>query len=1031
MKSIIAGAMHIRFIVVAVAIGLMLIGTPLLGGAPIDVFPEFAPPRVEIQTEVPGLSSADVEALVTVPLENAVNGVADLKTLRSKSVLGLSSVVMFFQEGTDLMQARQLVQERLAIVANRLPSVAHPPVILSPLSSTSRVMKIGMSSKTKSQVEMSELARWTIRPRLMAVPGVANVAIWGQRDREVQILVDPHRLQAVNVTLDEVIAAARKAAVVAGGSFIEGPNQRFNVTHVQSITGATDLAGAPVANRNGAVLTLGDVATVTEGTPPPIGDAIINDEPGIMMIVEKHPAGNTLDVSRGVESALGVLRPALEGIDIDSTIFRPATYIENAIFNLNIALLIGSILVIFVLGVFLYDWRTAVVSVVAIPLSLLTAALVISHTGNTINTMVLAGLVIALGEVVDDAIIDVENILRRLRLNVAAGKPRSDFAVILDASFEVRSAVVFGSMIVALVLVPVFLMGGLSGAFFRPLAAAYIIAILASLAVALLVTPALSLLLLPKAAEQRQADAPVVVWLTAKYSAALKSFLDRPKCPLVALGGLGVIALAIFGLSGRELLPSFKEYDFLMHWLERPGTSIDAMNRITIRASKELRGVEGVRNFGAHVGRAEVADEVVGVDFTELWISLDESVSYEAKVQEIQAVVDGYPGLQRDLLTYLRERIKEVLTGSSGAIVVRIFGPDLDGLQREAAKVQKALSSIEGISNLKTQRLTYIPQVEVRFKPEMSTGLGLSPGDVRSVTETMLTGTKVGEIYSHQKIFNIVVRGDERYRTSIDALEEINVTLPGGGVAPLGNVADIYVAPTPNQITREAGSRNIDVSLDASGRSLSAVSADVNAALAELTFEPGYYPVVAGEFVELQAASNRLYLGGLFSIIAIFLILHAHFGSFRITLVSLISLPAALIGGAIAVGLGGAVISLGSLVGFVTALGISARNGIMMISHFRHLETEESVPLSRDLVIRGAIERLRPVTMTTLTTSLALMPIILSGVRPGYEIEHPMAIVIVGGLLTSSLINLFVVPAAYNRWIVSTNQQAYGTAVAS
>ena len=1016
MKALISGAMHIRFIIVAATIALMFFGARIIGDAPIDVFPEFAPPRVEIQTEVPGLSAAEVEALVTVPLENAVNGTAGLKTLRSKSVLGLSSVVMFFEEGTDLMLARQLVQERMATLANRLPAVAHPPVILQPLSSTSRVMKIGMQSETMTQMQMSELARWTIRPRLMSVPGVANVAIWGQRDREVQIQVDPERLRAANVTLDEVIAAARKAAAVSGGSFIEEPNQRFNVTHRQIITGAADLAMVAVASRNGAVLTLGDVATVTEGSPPPIGDAIINDRPGILLIVEKQPTGNTLDVTRGVEEALNVLMPALAGIDVDPTIFRPATYIENSISNLNIALLTGAVLVIFVLGVFLYDWRTAVISVVAIPLSLVTAAMVISATGNTINTMVLAGLIIALGEVVDDAIIDVENILRRLRLNEAAGNPQSAFNVILNASYEVRSAVVFGSIIVALALMPVFLMGGLSGAFFRPLAISYIIAIMASLAVALVVTPALSLILLPRAARERQTDAPVVVRLKDRYQPLLVRFLDQPRRGLVALGACAAIALVIFTASGRELLPNFKEYDFLMHWLERPGTSLEAMNRITIRASKEMRSVEGVRNFGSHVGRAEVADEVVGVDFTELWISLDPDVDYNETVATLQEVVDGYPGLTRDLLTYLRERIKEVLTGSSGAIVVRLFGPDLGALRAKADSVAAVLAKVEGVSDLKVQRLNQIPQIEVSYKADLGASLGLGPGDVRQVTETMLTGTKVGEIYSDQKIFNIVVRGADRFRGSLDALQELEINLPGGGLIPLGQVAEVYIAPTPNQITREAGSRNIDISLNAGSRSLDAVAQDVNAALAGIKFEAGYYPLVLGEYVELQAASSRLYLGSIFSLVAIFLILQAHFQSVRLAALIFLSLPAALIGGVFAVALSGLTISLGSLVGFVTVLGISARNGIMMVSHFRHLEREEGMAFSRDLVLRGALERLRPVTMTTLTTSLALMPIILAGVRPGYEIEHPMAVVIVGGLITSSIVNLFVVPMVYERF---------------
>jgi CzcA family heavy metal efflux pump len=1016
MKGLIAAALRVRFIVVAVTLLLMLVGGQLIGDAPIDVFPEFAPPRVEIQTEVPGLSAAEVEALVTVPIENAVNGTADLKTVRSKTVMGLSSVVLYFKDGVDLMQARQLVQERLALAAARLPAVAEPPVILSPLSSTSRVMKIGMDSTMLTQVEMSSLARWTVRPRLMSLPGVANVAIWGQRDRELQIQVDPERLRSHGLKLDDVLTAARNAASLSGGSFIEGPNQRLSVRHLPAISSTQDLAEMVVTRRNGAVLTLGDVADIVEGTPPPIGDAIINDKPGILLIVEKQPTGNTLEVTRAVEAALKELQPALTGINVDPTIFRPATYIENSIDNLNRALLIGCLLVVLILTVFLYDWRSALISIVAIPLSLITAALVLIKTGNTINTMVLAGLIIALGEVVDDALIDVENIMRRLRLNRLAGNPLSSFKVVLEASYEVRSAVVFGSVIVLLALFPVFMLEGLSGTFFRPLALSYVVAIFASLLVALLVTPALSLILLPKSAEQRQQDSPAVQWLKQRYQGMLTTVMARSRVVLTSVAVLMLAAAALYPMLGRELLPNFREYDFLMHWLERPGTSLEAMDRITIRASKELRAVEGVRNFGSHVGRAEVADEVVGVDFTELWISLDPEVDYEKSLAKIQEVVNGYPGLFRDVLTYLRERIKEVLTGSSGSIVVRIFGPDLDILSSKADEVANAFKTIEGVDHLKVQQQNKVPHVEIRFKPEAAANLGLSPGELRKATAVLLTGATVGEIYEQQKVIEIVVRGEPRFATNIEELRRINVDLPGGGIAPLISVADVYVAPTPNQITREGSSRRIDVSLDAKGRSLDAVAEEVQAKLATIGFAAGYYPVMLGEYVELQQASQRLYLAGVVSLLLIFMILHAFFQSIRLSALIFLSLPAALVGGVFAASLSGGVISLGSLVGFVTVLGISARNGIMMISHFRHLEQEEGMNFGRELVMRGASERLAPILMTTLTTVLALMPLILTGVQPGYEIEHPMAVVIVGGLLSSVLLNLFVLPMLYERF---------------
>ena len=1016
MQWLIASALRIRFIVVGAAIVLLTVGSNIVRETPLDVFPEFAPPRVEIQTEVPGLAADEVEALVTVPLESALNGSPWLTTIRSKSVLGLSSITLLFQDDVDVMQARQVVQERVTIAASALTSVARPPVILSPLSSTSRVLKIGMQSDTLSQTEMTTLALWTVRPRLMAIPGVANAAVWGQRERQLQVQVDPQRLLAHGVTLDQVIASATEATSVAGGAFIDGPNQRLNVTHLPAIQSVEDLSRIVVSHQDGLSLTLGQVANIVEGSPPPIGDAIINDEPGVLLIVEKQPWGNTLQVTRQIEAVLDDLRPALAGVDVDPTIFRPATYIENAVSNLNKALLIGCLLVILVLSVFLYDWRAAAISIVAIPLSLIVAALVINYTGGTIDTMVLAGLMIALGEVVDDAIIDVENIMRRLRRSRAAGSHESVFSVVMKASLEVRSAVVFGSVIVALVLVPVFTLDGLSGAFFKPLALAYIAAILASLGVALTLTPALALILLPKAAERRAQDAPLTMWLEQRYRPLLARLIDRPTRCLGAVGAAVAVALAIYPLLGQELLPNFREYDFLMHWLERPGTSLDAMNRITMRASRELRAVDGVRNFGAHMGRAEVADEVVGIDFTELWISLDQSVPYEETVENIRQIVDGYPGLYRDLLTYLRERIKEVLTGTSGAVVVRIFGPDLERLERKAEEVADRLAAIEGVDDLLVQHQTLVPQIEIDFKPEAAAIFGLTPGDLRRVTEVLLTGTKVGELYEEQKVFDVVVRGTPQVGANIDALGAMLISTPGGGAVPLRDVADVYIAPTSNQVTREAGSRRIDVTLNPAGRSLDAVAKDVQAAIDAISFEQGYYPEVLGEYAELSQGRQRLVIAGFVSVIAILLLLHAVFDSVRAGVLIFLSLPGALIGGITGALLGGGVLSLGSWIGFITVLGISARNGIMLVSHYRHLENEENVRFGPELVLRGAEERLAPILMTTLTTWLALLPLVLSGVRPGYEVEHPMAVVILGGLVTSALLNLLVVPALYLRY---------------
>jgi len=1069
MRWLITTSIRQPVLILALACSLLVVGYGTLGTMPMDVFPEFAPPLVEIQTEAPGLSAEEVESLVTMPLEDALNGTSWLETIRSKSVQGLSSVVLIFENGCDLMRARQLVQERLAVEAPHLPAVAQTPVILSPLSSTSRVIKIGVWSPVASaeshvagaeveldraevrlrrgvgseeevaeaethleelrgklaevqagherldMMDLTELARWKIRPRLMAVPGVANVAIWGQRDRQFQVLVDPERLRANGVTLDAVLQAAGDAAVLSTGGFVDTPNQRLAVRHLPAVRGPEDLALTVVAFRDGAPIRLGDIADVVEGFPPPIGDGVINGGPGLLLIVEKQPWGNTLQVTRKVEAALDALRPGLPDVEIDPTIFRPATFIERALENLGLAMLLGCGLVIVVLCAFLFDWRTALISCTAIPLSLVAAAVVLRLAGATMNTMVLAGLVIALGEVVDDAIIDVENIVRRLRLNRRSEMPRSAFRVVLDASMEVRSAVVYASLIVILVFLPVFFLEGLAGSFFRPLAASYVLAILSSLVVALTVTPALSMLLLPGAVGRRR-ESPLTKALKVPYRMVLPGFVARPRWAAVCLTAALVLPVAVFPMLGEEFLPKFQETDFLMHWVEKPGTSLEAMVRISERAGRELLEIEGVRNFGAHIGRAEVADEVVGPNFTELWISLDPNVDYQETVAKVQEVVDGYPGLYRDLLTYLTERIKEVLTGTSASIVVRIYGPELAGLRETAHEVEREMEGIPGIINLKVEHQVLVPQLEVRLRPEAAERFGLTPGQVRRAATTLVKGTKVGEVYQKQKIYDVAVWGRPELRSDPIALRELLVETPAGGHVPLGDVAEVNLVATPNTIKREGASRRIDVTCNVEGRDLGSVAREIEERVGSMPFKRGYHPEFLGEFAAQIQSRNRLIAVGLLAFVGIIVILHTDFRSPRLVVLVLLSSPFALAGGVAGAWLGGGAISLGSLVGFVTVLGISTRNGIMLISHYRHLQEKEGMPFGTSLVLRGAEERLAPILMTALTTALALLPLIVAGNKPGHEIEYPMALVIVGGLVSSTLLNLLLMPALYRAF---------------
>lgn len=1015
MRWIVDLALRLRVVVAALSILLMIAGIRVARETPMDVFPEFAPPLVEIQTEAPGLSTPAVESLVTVPIENALNGISQLKTLRSKTVLGLSSVVLIFDEGSDLMKSRQLVQERLTAVAAQLPAVARPPVMLAPLSATSRVMKIGVSSKTLDQVALTTLMRWTVRPRLMALPGVANVAIWGQRDRQLQVLVDPQRLSDHDLTLDDVLRASRDAVLPAAGGFLETPNQRLAVTHQPAVRSAADLARVPVAFRRSSPLTLGAVSEVTEGHPPPIGDAVINDGPGLLLIVEKQLGANTLAVTKAVETSIDLLRPGLKDVDLDTTIFRPATFIEMSLGNLNRALMWGCLLVIVVLVLFLMEWRAAVISLTAIPLSLLTAALVLAYRGGTINVMVLAGLAIALGEVVDDAIINVENVYRRLRLNRAAPEPRSAFQVVLDASIEVRSAVVYATLIVVLVFVPIFFLEGLAGSFFRPLALSYVLAVTASLGVALTVTPALSLLLLPSAPLDVR-DVALLRRLKAWYRGILPRILDRPRAAVAAVAALFVISAGGAALLGEDFLPSFQEYDFLMHWVEKPGTSLDAMRRITERVSRELRAIPGVRNFGAHIGRAEVADEVVGTNFTELWISLDPKVPYRPTVAHIQQVVDGYPGLYRDVLTYLRERIKEVLTGGSASIVVRLYGADLDTLRTTAAALGATIRGVAGVADLQVEPQVLVPEVQIALKPDAALRFGLTPGDVRRAATTLVKGTKVGEIYEDQKIFDVAVWGVPAIRADLAAVADLRIETPSGAHVPLSEVADIYVAPSPNVIQHENASRRIDVSCNVRGRDLGSVARDIEKRVSDFPFARGYHAEVLGEYAARRESQNRLLAYSALALLGILLVLYSDFQSLRLTTLLAVSLPFALVGGVGAAFLSGGTLSLGSMVGFITVLGIAARNGILLVSHYRELERSEGVPFGRKLVLQGSEERLAPILMTALATALAFVPIVAGGTRPGHEIEHPMAVIILGGLVTSTILNLFLMPALYLRF---------------
>jgi CzcA family heavy metal efflux pump len=1025
MRWIVGASLKFRYLVVAASVALLVVGVSTLRDTPVDVFPEFSQPKIEVQTITIGLSAEETEELVTVPMEQALIGLPNLDTIRSKSVPQLSDVVMLFDRGTDLLRARQLVQERITAVTPTLPTWAAPPVMLQPLSSTSRVMKIGFTSDTVSLIDMSNIAYWKIRTRLLRVPGVANAPIWGERLKQMQVHLDPEKLrrnQISLVTIMDSTAEALDAGIlqysqahnIGTGGFIDTPNQRLNVRHVLPIASPADLAKVPIYKQNGDRVPLSALGDLVWEHQPLTGDAVINDGPGLMIIVEKLPWANNLEVTKGVEDAIEELKPGLPGIEIDTTIFRPASFIELSLHNLTQALLIGALLVILVIGAFLFDWRAALISVVSIPLSLVAAGLVLYVRDTTVNVMLLAGLVIALGVVVDDAIIGIQNIVRRLREHRRTGSAEPTASVILEATLEVRGPIVYATAIILVAMVPIFFLQGLTGAFFSPLAFTYVLAVAASLVVAITVTPALAMILLSRSA-LKQHQSPVERWLEGGYQGLLSRIISRPRWAYSAAGLIMAAGIAVVPFLGQSLLPNFKERDFLMHWLTNPDTSGPEEYRVSVAACKELRTIPGVRNCGSHIGNAFLGDEPYGTYFGENWISVDPSVDYDKTYAAVSEVVAGYPGIQRDVQTYLRERVKEVLTGAGQSIVVRIYGDDLHLLEEKADEVLEMMQGVEGTLDPKKELHSFIPQVHVKVDLAKAQRYGVKPGDVRRASATWMASEEVGDVFVAGKAYDVHVWSKPEARDSLTDIRALPIDTESG-VVRLDQVAAVRIEPAPSSISRVNATRKIDVTTNVEGRDLGSVAKDVEEGLEEIAMPIGFNAEVLGENKERKSSQGRLFLFGSGSAILIFLLLQASFGSWRLATLSFLTLPMALVGGALAAYFTDGILSLGSLVGFYTVFGIAARNGILMINHFQHLERYEGEAFGPGLVLRGAKERLSPILMTTLAAGLALVPLVVAGRIPGHEVEYPMAIVILGGLVTSTLLNLFVVPSLYLRF---------------
>ena len=1040
MHWIIGSSLRLRLLVVPVAAGLMLLGITQLRSAPVDVLPEFNPPLVDIQAEALGLSAEEVEQLVTVPLEqDLLNGVAFLDQIRSQSLPGLSRIELIFQPGTDVLKARQLVQERLVQAPGGIPNVSKAPSMLQPLSSTGRVMMIGLSSRDVSLIDMSVLARWKIRPRLMGVPGVANVAIWGQRERQLQVQVDPRKLRGQGISLDQVIQSTANALWVSPlsfteastpgtGGFIDTSNQRLGIQHISPITTAKDLSRVTVEGTGAKTLRLGDVSQVVEDHQPLIGDAIGDSGPGLMLVIQKFPGASTREVTRAVEAALEDMRPGLSGIVIDTSLFRPADFIDTAIHNLALALLIGLVIMIVLLGGFLLDWRVALISLAIIPLSLVMAAYVLYLRGVTFNTMLLAGLAIALGVVVDDAIVDVDNIRRRLQQHpraIAAGEDQpgeeSKLATILRASLEVRGPLLYATLIIALATAPIFFVKGLTGSFVRPLATSYLLAILVSMLVALVVTPGLALLLFGNAPLRRR-ESPLASWLERGHTSALTRLVLRPRLGFAAIGVIALAGIAVLpAVGGRGLLPPLQDRDLLIRWQGTPGMSQPEMDRITVRVTRELRSIPGVSDVGAHVGRAITSDQVVNVNSGELWVGIDPKADYGRTVTAIRQAVAGYPGLTHDLITYPEQQMRQVRTGSDAPLVVRVFGRDMQVLRGKAEEVRQAIAGVDGVTAPHMDVQATEPTVEIEVNLGAAERHRIKPGDVRRAAATLLSGVTVGNLFEEQKVFDVVVWGAPPIRHSLTSIRNLLVDTPVGGQVRLGDVASVRVEPNPTVINHDDISRYVDVTAGIRGRSLGAVTHDVEQRLRGIQFPLEHHAEVLGTAAELQADKQWVLSIAVAAAIGILLLLQAAFGSWRLAALVFLSLPLALVGGVLAaLAFGGQITSLGSYAALFTLLGIAARNSILLVKRYQRLQQEDGEEFGAGLVLRGAQERLAPIALTALATGLPLLPFVFLGDVAGLEVVRPLAVVILGGLVTATVVSLLIVPFLYLRFAPRT-----------
>ncbi|MEO5337018.1 MAG: efflux RND transporter permease subunit [Magnetospirillum sp. WYHS-4] len=1004
-----------RLFVLAVACALLAYGGFALQRLPVDVFPDLNRATVTVMTEARGLAPEEVEALVTRPVETAMNGAPGVMRVRSSSGVGLSIVFVEFDWGTDIYRNRQLVAERLATVRERLPAGILP--VMGPVSSImGEILLVGMRSESGStpSMEVRTLADWLVRPRLLSIPGIAQVIPIGGEVRQYQVLVSPARLSALGLSYADLEKGLAGFARNSTGGFLEQRSSEFLIRNIGQTTRIEDLRDTVIAWHGEASVTVGQVAEVRLGAAVKRGDAAVNGNPAVILAVQKQPGADTIALTRAVEAALEELKPALPpDVTADRILFRQADFIERAVANVLEALGDGAILVTLVLFAFLLNLRTTFISLTAIPLSIVATALVFQALGLTINTMTLGGLAVAIGELVDDAVVDVENILRRLRENARLPSPRPACDVVRAASSEVRNSIVYATAIVVLVFLPLFALSGIEGRLFTPLGIAYVVSILASLLVSLTVTPVLAYYLLPKARAVAHGDSWLVRGLKAGDRRLLQwSFAN----PVLAIGPavlLAVAAAASVPFLGRAFLPAFNEGTVTVNVLLPPGTSLSESNRIGTIAETLLLGVPEVASTGRRTGRAELDEHAEGVHYSEIDVDLKPSArGRQAILADLRGQLARLPGVSANIGQPISHRLDHLLSGVRAEIAVKIFGDDLDVLRGLAEEVRRRMAEVPGIVDLQVEKQVLIPQLQLRLDRAEARKFGLTLDQLTETLEAALQGRVVSQVRDGERTFDVVLRLADDWRARTADFRQILVDTPSGKV-PLALLAEVVETKGPNIINRDDLRRRIVVLANTQGRDMGGAVADVQARLAGLALPQGTFLAYEGQFRSQQEASRLIGLLALVSLGGVFVVLYGHFRSAALALVVMANVPMALVGSVAAVWLTDQTLSVATLVGFVTLTGIAARNGILKVSHYLNLMAREGESFGPAMVIRGSLERLTPVLMTALVAALALLPLVMAGGAPGKEILHPVAVVIFGGLLSSTLLDSLVTPVLF------------------